>query len=105
MLDRFFTGQHQRARAVRGLRAVARRHRAARGKHRAQLGQPLHRGVRARALVQADGTGAADDVAGLQVGRAVSHFHGGDLGGELAGLLRFQRFHVGGVGKFVLRLA
>ena len=87
------------------MRAVARRDGATRRKHRAQFAQAFHRGVGACALVQADGAGFGDDFACFQVGAAVGHFHRRDLVRELARLLGFERLHVRGVGKFVLRLA
>ena len=103
-LDRTLAGQNQGTCAVRGLRAVARRDRAARREHRAQLGQALDGGVGARALVQAHQAAGFQHLAGGQVGGAVHHLHRGDLVLELAGRHGCQRALVRGQGKLVLRL-
>jgi hypothetical protein len=54
--------------------AVARRHAAARGKHRAQLGQALERGIGARAFVEVTVRVLAIRLAGLArlAGRGLS---------------------------------
>ena len=103
-LDRTLAGQNQGTCAVRGLRAVARRDRAARREHRAQLGQALDGGVGARALVQADQPAGFEHLAGGQIRGAVHHLHRSDLVLELAGRHGCQRALVRGQGKLVLRL-
>ena len=51
LLDHALGGDHHKGRAVGGLRAVARGHASAGGKHGAQLGQAFHVGAAAHALV------------------------------------------------------
>ena len=102
--DGFFAGQDQRACAVRCLRGIACRDRTTRGKHCLEFGQAVHRGVGARAFVQADGTGAELGLTALQIGAAMADLHGCDFILELTGLLRFERPGVRSTGKFILRL-
>ena len=105
LLDGLLAGQDQRACAVAGLRAVARRHAAARGEHGPELGQAFERGVGAGAFVQVHGAGLGDDFPGGQVGHALQHVDGCDFVGEFARLLRLDGAHVRLQREGVLHLA
>ena len=105
LLDGLLARQDQRARAVAGLRAVARRDAATRGEHRTQLGQPFQRSVGARAFVQVHGALLFHHRAGGEVGGALDDLKRRDFVGELTRLLGLDGAQVRFEGEGILGLA
>ncbi len=105
LLQHPFTDHDRRTRAVRGLRAVARGHRALGRKHRLELGQAVGARIAARALVAIEAALARDDLARCEIGHIFADRIRRDLGGELAARLGGERLAVTRQREGVLLLA